>query len=193
MTRQLFGIVSVISLTSIVLGFAAQERKPSCGLQLKTIGNAANLYAYDNDNCLPPQLTYSIPKLKVKDGTDQWMANLEKHGAKAEAFRCPDDVRFGKADNQNLYGGFISRKSSYVVSHSYMELEGVLTLVNRPLETIDPEKVAYVEDVVYVVRNPDGTPATASPHGAKMNRWFLDGHVETVPNQRKIFKPLVSE
>jgi len=169
---ELMLVVAIICLLAglaLTVGVRSRERAEmtACAFNLRQLGMALSLYAYDHDGYLP-QVSYGAGDPQAK-----WLAaTLPYYGGAREIEQCP-------AWDARAYG-----RLSYVINASFSH-GTALGSVPEPATTIimAERRAGYThldyhwnEGWLALEDSIDGTR-----HGAVSNYLFADGHTEAMP------------
>ncbi len=180
---ELLVVIAIISLVAgllfVVFGRTRAAAKNSvCLNNLEQIGKAVHLYANDNDDMVPPFLSFGGPGNNPPPGGAALRAALASYKVGADLWRCPlaapgwDKDRAAPGDQAN---------GLYVLPGMTAALFRTKEQRFQPpkLSQIDqPSNQVYLEDNFVFLLSSNGHD-TASPHGDGFgNALFFDSHVK---------------
>lgn len=172
------GIVLVLAaiITAALVCSKASAKNAVCISNLRSIGQAVQMYAGANDGFVPPYLTetWLTDKFKIERKPEAWRAALAPLlGGAIETFYCPFDKVRGPTCNEWFDSTYTSYTTVAVAGDQDAALRGYFEF---NLDTTE-RKWPYLMDLSWPERHTDQGWLTY--HGKTRNSLFPDGRVVT--------------
>lgn len=171
-------VVTVISAVLYPVFFQyGTSHRSMCLSRIKQLTISAIMYTDDNNDCFPPQFTFDGP-----EQTQTFIDVMMNYTKNKDVFLCPQDT----SNLPNQEG--LADKMTYVHSLALRGIIPEFSTGKRVLKLTEVEQVAtvaYLRDPIrgFGIPEPmnsqppqDGKAHFFSPHGARFNLSYLDGH-----------------